>query len=86
MAIVALWGRVRAPSTGRFSVRGGSPPGLDGTLSRDTGLVVWVALGAVVLVGSLLAERDDHWVGIVGASLLGALLLMEIVSLRRMTR
>lgn len=86
MAIVALWGWVAAPSTGRFFVRVGNPPGFDGTLSKGTGLVVWVALGAVVFVGSLLAEQDNEGLAVVGAALLAFLLLMEIVAVRRLTR
>lgn len=86
MAVVALWAWVGAPSTGRFFVRVGNPPGFDGTLSKRTGLATWVALGAVVVVGSLLAERDNERIAVVGAALLVFLLLMEIVSVRRITR
>ncbi|HEX2295361.1 MAG TPA: hypothetical protein VHN37_08645 [Actinomycetota bacterium] len=86
MVIVALWGWLRARSTGRFAVRVGSPGAFDGTLSKGAGLFVWVALGAIVLVGSLLAERDDEWIAAAGAPLLAFLLVMEIVSVRRLTR
>lgn len=86
IVVVALWGWVVAPSTGRFFARAGNPPGLDGTLTKGVGLVVWVALGAVVLAGSLAAERDGQWIAVAGAPLLGFLLLMEIISVRRLTR
>jgi hypothetical protein len=86
MVGVALWGWVAAPSTARFPVRWGNPPGLDGTLSKGTGLAVWVALGAVVSVSSLLLERDDLWIAVVGVPLLAFLLLMEIASVRRLVR
>lgn len=85
MAIVAVWGWA-APSTGRFSVRVGAPPGLDGTVGKATGLLMWIGLGAVVLTGSLLAESDGQWFAVAGIPLLAFLLLMEFLSVRRATR
>ncbi len=86
MATVALWGWIAAPSPRRLPARAGNPPGFDGTLTKGVGLLVWVAFGAVVLVGSLAAERDDQWIAVAGAPLLAFLLLMQIVSVRRLTR
>ncbi len=84
---VAVWAWVAAPSQQRFFVRVGNPPALDGTVSKGTGLVMWVGLGAVAFLGSLLAERDNRGgLAIAGAGLLAFLLLMEIVSLRRIAR
>jgi hypothetical protein len=51
---------------------------------------MWLAQGAVVLAGSLLAMADDEanleWLAVAGAGLLIFLLLMEIVSVRRLKR
>lgn len=90
MVAVALWAWVGAPADRRFPVGVGAPPSLDGTLGKRTGLVVWVALGAVVMTGSLMAEADTEadigWLAIAGAGSLAFLLLMEIVSVRRLMR
>lgn len=86
MAAVALWTWLRAPSTARFSVRFGAPPGLDGTVGKGAALLTWLVLGAVVLGGALLADQDDQWIAAAGVPLLAFLLLMEIVSVRRATR
>ena len=90
MVALALWTWVAAPGDRRFSVRSGNPPSLDGTLGKRTGLVVWVVLGAVVTTGSLMAgadpEGDPGALPVAGAALLVFLLLMEIVSVRRMMR
>ncbi len=90
MVAVALWAWVAAPGDRRFSVRLGNPPSLDGTLGTRTGLLVWVVLGAVVMTGSLMAEMDPEGdlaaLPVAGAALLVFLLLMEIVSVRRLMR
>jgi hypothetical protein len=87
MVIVAVWGWKAAPSTARFFVRMGNPPGLDGTVSKGTGVLTWLALGALALVGALFADEDNRsMMEILGAVLLAFLLLMEIVSVRRLTR
>jgi hypothetical protein len=86
MVGVALWAWVAAPSTARFFVRVGNPPGFDGTVSKGTGLVMWIGLGAVAFLGSFFAEGDIEGLAIAGAGLLVFLLLMQIVSVRRMMR
>lgn len=90
MVGVAVWAWLVAPAEGRFRARWGSPPSLDGTLGKRTGLLLWVGLGAVVLAGSLRAAADDEanlgGLPVAGAGLLVFLLLMEIVSVRRMMR
>jgi hypothetical protein len=86
MVIVALWGWVTAPSSERFAVRAGNPPGFDGTVSKGAALIMWIVLGAVVLAGSLIAQRDNEGLALVGAGLLALLLLMEVVSVRRAIR
>lgn len=47
---------------------------------------MWLGLGAVAFLGSLLAERDNQVFALAGAGLLTFLLLMEIVSVRRLVR
>jgi hypothetical protein len=90
MIAVALWAWVTAPGDRRFSVRLGNPSSLDGTLGKRTGLLVWVVLGAVVMTGSLMAEEEPEGnlgaLPVAGAALLVFLLLMEIVSIRRLLR
>jgi hypothetical protein len=90
MVAVALWAWVVTPGERRFSVRVGAPPSFDGTLGKRTGLLVWVALGAAVMTGSLMAEADaeadNGALTVAGAALLVFLLLMEIVSVRRLMR
>ena len=90
MVAVAVWAWVIAPGERRFPVRVGAPPTLDGTVGKRTGLLVWVALGALVTTGSLMAEADTdadiRWLAVAGAALLVFLLLMEIVSVRRLMR
>ena len=86
MVVVALWGWVAAPSTARLPVRWGNPPSLDGTVGKGTGLVLWIALGALPLVGSLLADEGTEVMVGLGAGLLAFLLLMEIVTVRRLVR
>jgi hypothetical protein len=90
MVAVALWAWAAAPGERRFPVRSGAPPSLDGTVGKRTGLLVWVVLGAVVMTGSLMAEADTEadigWLAVAGALLLVFLLLVEIVSVRRLTR
>jgi hypothetical protein len=83
---VALWAWVAAPKEARVSVRWGSPPALDGTVGKGTGLAMWIGLGAIAFLGSVLAERDNEALAVAGAGLLAFLLLMEVVSVRRMTR
>lgn len=87
---VALWAWVVAPGERRFPLRVGAPPSFDGTLGKRTGLLVWVALGAVVMTGSLMAEADTEadngGLAVAGAALLVFLLLIEIVSVRRLMR
>ncbi|MGH9199505.1 MAG: hypothetical protein ACRD1T_27715 [Acidimicrobiia bacterium] len=86
MVAVALWGWVVTPGDRRFSVRIGAPPSFDGTVGKRTGLLVWVALGAVVTTGSLMVEADPEGnlgaLPAAGAGVLIFLLLMEIVSVR----
>ena len=88
MVAVAAWGWVVIPREQRFSFRVGSPPSLDGTLGKRTALLMWLAQGAVVLGGSLMAAADDEanlgLLAVAGAGLLAFLLLMEIVSVRRL--
>jgi hypothetical protein len=86
MIVVAAWAWVAAPSTARFSVRWGSPPALDGTVGKATALVMWLGLGAIALVGSLLAQEDGAGIAVAGAGLLAFLLVMEIASVRRAMR
>jgi hypothetical protein len=90
MVTVALRAWMVAPRERRFSVQLGAPPSFDATLGKRTGLLVWVVLGAVVTTGSLMAETDKEsdlgWLAIAGAALLAFLLLMEIVSVRRLMR
>ena len=48
---------------------------------------MWVGLGAIAFVGSLVSQEDfDVGILVAGAGLLAFLLLMEIVSVRRMMR
>ena len=47
---------------------------------------MWIALGAVAFLGSFFAERDREGFALPGAGLLAFLLLMEIVSVRRLMR
>jgi hypothetical protein len=90
MVAVALWAWVVIPGDQRFSFRVGAPPSFDGTLSKGTALLMWLAQGAVVLVGSLLAVEDDEAnlevLAVAGAGLLIFLLLMQIASVRRLKR
>lgn len=90
MVAVALWAWVAAPGERRFAIQVGNPPSFDGTLGKRTGLLVWVVLGAVVVTGSLMAEADSEGnlgaLPVAGAALLVFLLLMEIVSVRRLMR
>jgi hypothetical protein len=88
MVAVAVWAWVVIPGEQRFSFRVGNPPSLDGTLGKRTALLMWLAQGAVVLGGSLMAAADDEadlgLLAVAGAGLLLFLLLMEIVSVRRL--
>jgi hypothetical protein len=88
MIAVAVWAWVVVSPEQRFPVRIGAPPSLDGTLGKRTALLMWLAQGAVVLAGSLLAAADDEanleMLAVAGAGLLIFLLLMEIVSVRRL--
>ncbi|HYO61882.1 MAG TPA: hypothetical protein VEU29_08280 [Actinomycetota bacterium] len=90
MVAVALWAWVAAPGDRRFSARFGNPPGLDGTVDKRTGLLMWLVLGAVEMTGTLIADADPEGdVGALpaaGAALLVFLLLMEVVSVRRLMR
>ena len=90
MVAVAAWAWVVVPGEQRFSVRVGAPPSFDGTLGKRTALLMWLAQGAVVLAGSLMAATDDEanlgMLAVAGAGLLIFLLLMEIVSVRRLMR
>jgi hypothetical protein len=90
MVAVAVWAWVVIPGEQRFSFRLGSPPALDGTVRKRTALLMWLGQGAVVLVGSLMAAADDEadlgLLAVAGAGLLAFLLLMEIVSVRRLQR
>lgn len=83
---VAVWAWAAAPSEARVSVRWGSPPALDGTVGKGAGLAMWLVLGAVAFLGSVLAARDNEPLALAGAGLLVFLLSMEVVSVRRMTR
>ncbi|MDP9067528.1 MAG: hypothetical protein M3N53_04135 [Actinomycetota bacterium] len=90
MVAVAVWAWVVIPGEQRFSFRVGNPPSLDGTLGKRTALLMWLAQGAVVLAGSLMAAADDEanlgLLAVAGVGLLLFLLLMEIVSVRRLQR
>ena len=90
MVAVAVWAWAVIPDERRFSFRVGSPSSLDGTLRKRTALLMWLGQGAVVLVGSLMAAADDEadlgLLAVAGAGLLTFLLLMEIVSVRRLHR
>lgn len=90
MVAVALWAWVTVPGDRRFPVRFGNPPGFDGTVSKRIGLVMWLVLGAIVTTASLMAAQDpESDVGAlpaVGTAFLAFLLLMEIVSIRRLLR
>jgi hypothetical protein len=90
MVVVAGWAWVVAPRERRFPIRAGNPPWFDGTLGKRTGLLLWVALGAMVMTGSLMAEADTESdleaLLFAGVALLAFLLLMEIVSVRRLMR
>jgi hypothetical protein len=49
--------------------------------------MTWLALGALPLLGALFADEENRpMLEILGAVLLAFLLLMEIVSVRRLTR
>lgn len=59
---------------------------MDGTIGKGAGLVMWLGLGTIAFVGAFFAERDMEALALAGAGLLVFLLLMEIVSVRRMMR
>ena len=87
MVGVALWAWVAAPPAARFPVQVGNPPSFDGTVGKRTGLVMWIVLGAIAFVGSIVTEEDlGLGLPVAGAGLLAFLLLMEINSVRRMMR
>ncbi|MEA2477586.1 MAG: hypothetical protein QOC87_1785 [Actinomycetota bacterium] len=90
MVAVAVWAWMVVPVGQRFSFRVGAPPSLDGTLGKTAALLMWLVEGAVVLAGSLMAARDHGAnlgiLAVAGAGLLIFLLLMEIVSVRRLMR
>lgn len=90
MVAVAVWAWVVIPGEQRFSFRVGAPPALDGTLGKRGALLTWLVQGAVVLAGSLMAAADEEadlgLLAAAGAGLLLFLLLMEIVSVRRLQR
>lgn len=90
MVAVAAWAWVVIPGGRRFSFRVGNPPSLDGTLGKATALLMWLAQGALVLGGSLMAATDDEadlgLLAVAGAGLLLFLLLMQVVSVRRLQR
>ena len=78
----SVWGwRVIDPAY-RFAARAGST-GIDFSMSKATGLVVWPLIGLVVVAGS---AAGDETIALVGATLLFFLLLMQRSSIRRTAR
>jgi hypothetical protein len=62
------------PLNARFFVRVGNPPGLDGTVSKGTGVLTWLALGALPLIGALFADEENRFdVGDLGGRVTGLL-------------
>ncbi len=82
MVGLSIWGwRVIDPSY-RFAARSG-PTGIDFTLGKTTGLVLWPMIGLFVLAGSAVG---DEGIALIGVTLLAFLLLMQHSSIRRTAR
>jgi hypothetical protein len=80
MLAVAAYGWRQIPEEGRFRARMGAT-GIDGTMSKKTGLFVWPSLGLFVMLGTLATS-----VGWLGVAVMFWLFVFEVVSVNSTAR
>lgn len=81
MVGISAWGASAIRSEARFPVRVGVPTGFQGSMGKGAALTLWPVLGAVVLVGSALAEAAA-----VGLGLMAFLALLQLSTVKRAAR
>jgi hypothetical protein len=83
---VTIWGWLIVPRDRRFPVSLGVPPSVEGSVGKRTGLVLWLSIASFFFAGSVIAASQRAEIGWIGAGLLAFFLLMEIHSIRRLSR
>lgn len=83
--ILALYAWRHLDEDSRFPVAWGVPPSVQGTVSKRTGLILFVAIEAALLAGTLVAAPKQPAVGWIGVGLMLFQLLAEIRVVRRLS-
>lgn len=83
---VTAWGWGSIPKERRFPVALGAPPSVEWTVSRTTGLVTYLLIGAWLSLGTWLVASQEKLIGWIGVGLLAFFLFIEVHTIRRLLR
>jgi hypothetical protein len=83
---MTVWGWRSIPDDRRFPISFGVPPGVEGTVGKRAGLVLFLLIGAWMCTLSLFAASGGYATGWIGIGVAAFFLAMEYRLIRRLSR